>query len=115
MFEAAILEQCSYLFVGGVFVFYELIFRVPKGTPTKKKALMLSGDIMRDITPDRVNCEDFLDNRLKNTIIEDDSKIIFGGSIKRWGLKDETVIYIAQAENTYSAIDFCKLVMDMVL
>lgn len=78
----------------GIAVFYELVFRVPSSLSKANRERHLNGQVLRTVVPDRVNCEDFLDNRLKDTIIEDDRFIVFGGSIKRYGEIDKTIIYL---------------------
>jgi hypothetical protein len=100
---------------GPVFVFYDLRFRVPKSATQAKRHDLLFGKTLRKEVPDRVNCEDFLDNRLKESIIDDDALIISGGSVKRWAVNDGVTVYIAQAHNLDSASIFYNAVWRDIL
>lgn len=98
-----------------VFVYYDLRFRIPKATSASAAEAMLRGQTLRTQTPDRVNCEDFLDNRLKNTLIIDDAFIISGGSIKRWAKADGVTVYIQRCHGTHELPQFLFLVSKSML
>lgn len=87
-------------------VIYDLQFRLPLSTKKSEISKMLKGDSMRISPPDGVNCQDFLDNRVKNLIIKDDANFIFGGNIKRWSIKDGITIYIKKINSIREVKDF---------
>ena len=118
LFNRAILDahpdKIPFLPDQGIAVFYELVFRVPSSLSKANREKHLNGQVLRTVVPDRVNCEDFLDNRLKDTIIEDDRFIVFGGSIKRYGEIDETIIYLEVITGYNEIGSFVREILSLV-
>lgn len=73
-------------------------FKIPKKTSFVKKKQMLANMIKHSIKPDRGNLDKFLEDVLKNTVIEDDARIWDYHGTKRWcesEKEEKTLIYLS--------------------
>lgn len=73
-------------------------FKIPKKTSFIKKKQMLANIIKHTVRPDRGNLDKFLEDVLKDTVIEDDSRIWDYQGTKRWcetEREEKTLIYIS--------------------
>ena len=74
-------------------------FRIPKGTSSIKRKQMLANMIKHTVKPDRGNLDKFMEDVLKNVVIDDDARIWDYHGTKYWcesEKEEKTLIYVIQ-------------------
>jgi Holliday junction resolvase RusA-like endonuclease len=74
------------------------VFRVsiPKSTPAKIKAKMISGETLPTKRPDATNYQKLYEDTLKGIVIVDDSQVVDINSSKRYNENPETIITVQE-------------------
>lgn len=68
--------------------------QIPKSTSKKRRALMLSGHIRPEGTPDRTNLAKLIEDLLQGIVIVNDKKIVDGRVAKFYSEIPETIILV---------------------
>jgi Holliday junction resolvase RusA-like endonuclease len=70
---------------------FEFIFKTPKSASRKMRSLMLAGEIY-PTSKDCTNCQKFLEDCLKDIVMDDDRYVVKITSSKRYGEESEILI-----------------------
>jgi Holliday junction resolvase RusA-like endonuclease len=70
---------------------FEFVFKPPKSSSKKMRSLMLAGEVY-PTQKDCTNCQKFLEDCLKDIVMEDDRYVVRITSSKRYGVESEILI-----------------------